>query len=119
MGNIAINEEDIKYLCYELYKIDWLEANVNSNQQRAEYRKYFLTKISSEEKYNDENYTFEKHLELYGYNTKMYLSYEEFCKTAFINTEYINYLLGDKAVYRHEQLRKIWEKYLDTQIVKG
>ena len=54
MGDVPICEEDIKYLCYELYKIDWLDANVTSNQQRVEYRRYFLNKMLSEEKYKDE-----------------------------------------------------------------
>lgn len=119
MEAMPISEEDIKYLCYELYKIDWIDANVTSNQQRVEYRRYFLNKMLSKEKYDDENYTFEKHLEIFGYNAKIYLSYKEFCETAFTNKEYINYLLGDKAVYRHEHLRQLWEKYLDTQITKG
>lgn len=113
MSKVKITQEDIKNLCYELYKRDWLKQNVTASQELLEYRRYFLNKMSSEKLYDDENYTLEEHLKIFGYNTKLYLSYEEFCETAFLNNEYINYLLGDKAIYRNEHLRQLWNLYLD------
>lgn len=94
----------VKKLTYELYKIDWL-TRITPTQMINEYKKYYDF-INGEEL---EDYTFDAYLEEYGYDGEIYVCYEEFTRSEYLDKAFIKGLLNDENLYR-KYLEDIGEK---------
>lgn len=94
----------VKKLAYELYKIDWL-ARITPEQMKSTYKKYYEF-INGEEL---EDYTFDEYLEEYGYDGEIYVCYEEFTRSEYLDKAFIKGLLNDENLYR-KYLEDIGEK---------
>lgn len=81
----------IKRLAYELYKIDWKHNHmITADTEMDAVKDYFEGLVSS---VNFE-YTYEDYIEEFGYNGELYVSFEEFIKTEYLDDDYICGLLG-------------------------
>lgn len=86
--------EYMRELCYELYKIHWMQGVTISRRMFA-WKQYF--------KDYDASYRaatpFQVHIEKAGYDGKMYVSYDEFLETEYRSTDYMKKLLEDNDLY--------------------
>ena len=92
-----INVETISKIAYELYTMDWVNRFVSHELQLSTYREYLLYRNECLMN-DDECDSFDEWIWDYGYNGFMYACYEEFIDCEYLEAEYIEMLLGDKAL---------------------
>lgn len=80
---------DIKRMCYELYKADWKHCHISFERELETIQDYFVGLIDA---YTE--YTYEDYLDEFGYNGELYVCYEEFCESEYLDEEYMCSLLG-------------------------
>ena len=91
MANNKSTSFDIKKLCYELYKNDWMrEHGITHDMQQDALKNYYeeFSACSSE-------YTFEDYLLDYGFAGKIYACFDEFLDNEYFEEEYMCNLLDD------------------------
>ena len=93
---MKVLEKDLKKLAYELYKMHWTREHISKEWQLAEYRGYYLTNLED----NDDNYTFEDHLEENGYDGELYVCFDEFIDEEYEDADYMSYLLGNSVFWK-------------------
>ena len=81
---------NIAELCYELYKIDWLNNNVSARTQMDNIMDYYEYRKS--DSYVD---TYEGYLNEAGFGFEIYASFDEFLENEYRQGEYIAELLAD------------------------
>lgn len=102
---VEMNEEMLKKIIYELYKVDWeQEHKITPNIKRSfmiDYYKYL---------FNPEAYSFQDYLEEFGYDGELYLSFEDFLKEIYFKEDYVRKLINDDE--------EILDYYLTTVRIK-
>jgi hypothetical protein len=91
----------ISKLCYELYKIGWKQYHIDVERERKSIKDYyeFLMKEEDED-VNVFTYTYNDYLEEFGYDGELYVCYEEFCETEYLEEDYIRVLLNDESLLK-------------------
>ncbi len=88
---------NIRKLCYELYKIDWMRK-ISAEMQMDELKNYF------EERYEagmlDDNYSFDDYIFDNGYGRSIYVCFDEFLGTEYKNEACMEDLLDNDNLYR-------------------
>ena len=84
-------EDNIRYICYSLYKVDWITCHIHWTRQLDEIKKYWRGLANSEHRH----YSFDKYIQEFGYDYELYVSYDEFLNTEYLDKEYIKGLLKD------------------------
>lgn len=91
MNKIIMN---IRELCYELYKVDWM-SHMSIKSQMNVVKEYYKNNMYT--KYD--KYSIEDTLEYYilenGYDGELYVCYDEFLDYEYLNEDYIKGLLND------------------------
>ena len=93
---------NISKLCYELYKSHWKYCHVTREMEVRSIKNYF-NDVAEEDM---EDYTYEDYLLEQGYSGMMYVCYEEFLETEYLDKEYIGFLLDNDNIWR-DYLREI------------
>jgi hypothetical protein len=91
----------ISKLCYELYKIGWKQYHIDIERERKSIKDYY--EFLMEEDNEDVNvftYTYNDYLEEFGYDGELYVCYEEFCETEYLEEDYIRVLLNDESLLK-------------------
>ena len=83
---------NIVNLCYELYKIDWMQR-ISAKRQIAAMCKYYEEVIL--EDIRPDEYSFAEYMNDYGYDGEIYICFDEFYDCEFKNVEYMKSLLTD------------------------
>lgn len=79
---------DIRELCYELYKIDWMN-HISHNRQMDALKNYYEELHIS----YDEDYTFDDYLFDNGYDGELYVCFDEFLQNEYLDEDYMKELL--------------------------
>lgn len=95
----------IRELCYELYKIDWLDRHVSSRIQMDNICDFY--EYQKEDSSID---TYEEYLDQYGFGYNIFVCFDEFIDSEYKNEEYMAELLGD-----NENLIKEYKDDLASQ----
>ena len=85
-------EMNIAKLCYELYKIDWMER-IPAEQKKETLRNYYDE--IAEDNFDSTEFTFEDYLVERGYNGECYVYFQEFFNGEFLDEEYMRELLTE------------------------
>lgn len=90
---------DIRELCYELYKIDWMN-HISHNRQMDALKNYYEDLHIS----YDGDYTFDDYLFDNGYDGELYVCFDEFLQNEYLDEDYIKeYLLdNDELIKQYE-----------------
>jgi hypothetical protein len=94
---------EITKLCYELYKLDWEQTHeITTQHKKASMIDYYKGLANGD---YDEEYTYDEYINDCGYNGELYVCYDEFLDSEYLDEEYILALLnGDinliKLYYR-------------------
>ena len=91
MANNKSTSFDIKKLCYELYKNDWMrEHGITHDMQQDALKNYYeeFSACSGE-------YTFEDYLRDYGFAGKIYACFDEFLDNEYSDEDYMCKLLDN------------------------
>lgn len=86
---------DIKKLCYELYKKDWVNSHISKARQYEAIRDYFEGLVDDEEEY-----TFDEYIEEYGYDGELYVCFDEFLDEEYLEEKYMCKLLKKKPLIK-------------------
>lgn len=86
----------ISKLCYELYKIGWKQYHVDIERERQSIKDYYA--FLEEEDLSASLYTYDDYLEEFGYDGELYVCYEEFLETEYLEDDYICGLLDDEKL---------------------
>ena len=86
----------ISRLCYELYKVGWKQYHINAEIEKKSIKDYYAFLI--EEDLNGNLYTYDDYLEEFGYDGELYVCYEEFCETEYLEEDYICGLLDNEKL---------------------
>lgn len=78
-------------LCYELYKIDWMQR-ISADRQINAVCRYYDILITEELSIIE--YPFTTYLNEYGYDGEIYACFDEFLDCEFKDVEYIKSLLA-------------------------
>ena len=82
---------EISKLCYELYKIDWESRHgITAEHKRATVIDYHKGLLYGD---YDEDYTYEDYMNEYGYDGELYVCYNEFLDTEYLDEDYMYSLL--------------------------
>ena len=87
----------IKEWCYEVYKADWKNKHNVTTEKKAHTIKNYL-KFLKENGFDKESYPFNKYLEEFGYDGELYVCYEEFLGTEYLDHDYICGLLKSEKL---------------------
>ncbi len=79
---------NIRDLCYELYKIDWMQR-ISARAQMEECIRCY------QENQVDEFFSLSEWIFEQGYGGSLYVCYDEFLHAEYLDKEYIFYLIGD------------------------
>lgn len=91
----------ISKLCYELYKIGWKQYHIDAERERKSIKDYYEFLMEEEdEDVNVFTYTYNDYLEEFGYDGELYVCYEEFCETEYLEEDYIRVLLNDESLLK-------------------
>lgn len=82
---------DIKKLCYELYKNDWMREHGITHEMQQDAIKNFYEEFSA----CSGEYTFEDYLRDYGFEGKIYACFDEFLDNEYSDEDYICKLLDN------------------------
>lgn len=89
----------ISKLCYELYKIGWKQYHIDVERERKSIKDYYAFLMEEDdEDINVFTYTYNDYLEEFGYDGELYVCYEEFCETEYLEEDYIRVLLNDEQL---------------------
>ena len=90
---------DIREIAYNLYIQDWLDSNVTAEEKLNTLRRYFeyarecLTNGDDPDSFNE--WIWEN-----GYESgTLYVCFDEFCVTEYLNQSYMRYLLHDEHLF--------------------
>lgn len=83
---------NIENLCYELYKIDWMDR-ISTECKKDTLKNYY--EAISEKGISEKEYTFNNYLLDFGYNGECYVGFEEFLDFEFLDAAYMKTLLND------------------------
>ena len=84
----------ISKLCYDLYKVIWKQSHmITLARELDSIKKYY--EFLTEENIDGNLYTYDDYIEEFGYNGELYVCYEEFLKTEYLEDDFICDLLGD------------------------
>jgi hypothetical protein len=101
----------ISKLCYELYKIGWKQYHIDAERERKSIKDYYAFLMEADdEDTNVFTYTYNDYLEEFGYDGELYVCYEEFCETEYLEEDYIRVLLNDEqllAMYYEDIKREV------------
>lgn len=97
----------IKEICYELYKQDWCQKHGIRTRQKLNSVKNYR-KFCKEQGLDEESYKYIEYLNQFGYNGQLYVSYEEFLKTEYLDDSYIcGILKSEKLISRyHDDIKE-------------
>lgn len=95
----------IKELAYELYKVDWMRRIIPERQAHTIIDYYLNTEADFREEYSLEDYLFDN-----GFNGEIYVCFEEFLETEYLDKEYIFRLFNIKTLIK-EYLEDIGEDF--------
>ena len=91
----------VSKLCYELYKINWKHSHmITAEREMDSIKGYYEGLVDS-----DTEYTYNDYLEEFGYDGELYVCYEEFLDTEYMDEDYICSLLDNEkliAMYRKD-----------------
>lgn len=96
----------ISKLCYELYKIDWKHSHMITTEREMDSIKDYYEGLV----FDDIDYTYNDYLEEFGYNGELYVCYDEFLDTEYLDEDYICSLLNNEELidmYRNHIKRRI------------
>lgn len=82
----------ISRLCYELYKLDWKRSHMITTEIEMDFLKDYYEGLADHE---DTEYTYEDYLEEFGYNGELYVCFEEFLETEYLEDDYMTRLLNN------------------------
>lgn len=88
---------NIKLLCYELYKIDWVRTHISTIRELNSLKKYYMN--NNDLDYKNFMNSYNNELNTVGYDDEMYVSFDEFIDNEFNDKEYIKSLLNDNDLY--------------------
>lgn len=90
----------ISKLCYELYKVDWKRNHMITTDREMESIKdyYVFLMAEDDEDVNVFTYTYNDYLEEFGYGGELYVCYEEFLETEYLEDDYIYGLLDNEKL---------------------
>lgn len=94
--NSTIN---IKELAYELYKQDWIDNHVTPKMSLDAIKNYYEAKQECIDDGYPMSYSFDEWLEIEGYCGFLYVCYDEFCETEYLDKEYMVDLLDDNKMF--------------------
>ena len=102
----GISKLHISRIAYDLYKHDWIDEHMTSEQYLTTLRQYYI--YASECQCADEEpLGFEDWVFFNGSNHQLFASYDEFCSNEYLLTDYIEDLLMDSSLinqYRKDRL---------------
>lgn len=103
--HLKLYDNDFK-LFYELYKVDWKTSHgITEDDEKSLIRKWYADNSGS---LLWQRGWYDNAIIEYGFGDKgCYCSYLEFCANEFLDTEYMNTLIGDD-----DGLRKMYDKML-------
>ncbi len=85
---------DIKELCYELYKMDWMQR-ISAERQIDALRNYYQETPEEDRG----SYTFNDFIYENGYDGELYVCFSEFSEVEFLDKEYIRSLLDNEKLF--------------------
>ena len=88
---------NIKLLCYELYKIDWVRTHISAIRELNSLKKYYMN--NNDLDYKNFMNSYNNELNTVEYDGEMYVSFDEFIDNEFNDKEYIKSLLNDNDLY--------------------
>ncbi|MBP3781638.1 MAG: hypothetical protein J6I68_00145 [Butyrivibrio sp.] len=94
---------DIKELCYELYKIDWMRR-ITPKEQMESLKNYY-----QDLKVDGRAATYEEALSEIGFGGQIYACYEEFLQGEYTSRDYMVELLDDEAL-EEEYIADLYEE---------
>ena len=84
----------ISKLCYELCKIDWKHSHMITKEREMDSIKNYYEDLVDD----DTEYTYNDYLEEFGYDGELYVCYEEFLETEYLDEDYICSLLDNEKL---------------------
>lgn len=81
--------------CYELYKVDWKRNHMITADREMDSIKDYYDGLAD---MDDTEYTYEEYLVEFGYNGELYVCYEEFLETDYLEDDYICGLLNNEEL---------------------
>lgn len=85
----------ISRLCYELYKVDWKRNHmITADREMDSIKDYYEGLVDMD----DTEYTYNDYLEEFGYDGELYVCYEEFLETEYLEDDYICGLLDNEKL---------------------
>lgn len=90
----------ISKLCYELYKVDWKRNHmITADREMDSIKDYYAFLMAEDdEDVNVFTYTYNDYLEEFGYDGELYVCYEEFLETEYLEDDYICGLLKSEKL---------------------
>lgn len=87
----------ISELAYALYKQDWIDTHTTPASRLESVREYYAYTQECVEA-NDEPDSYENYLEENGFHGFLYVCYDEFCGTEYMDEDYIAHLLNNNPI---------------------
>ena len=87
---------NIKELCYELYKVDWMTRI--SSDRIADSLKDFYAESSE-----NGSVTYDEYITENGYDGELYACYDEFLDSEYTDEQYMRELLDDQRLFSEYQ----------------
>lgn len=84
----------ISGLCYELYKIDWMQR-ISPERQMDNLKTYY-----EDAKEDTESTTYEEIIEEFGFDGELYVCFDEFLGAEYQDKEYMKELLDNNELYK-------------------
>lgn len=98
--------EQIRKLCYELYKIDWKKSHmITPEMEKDLVRNYYEEVVFSPD--FDGDYSLEDYVFDYGYEGQLYACYDEFLGAEYLDKDYVLTLLPENSDVRILYLQDI------------
>lgn len=85
----------ISKLCYELYKVDWKRNHMITAEREMDSIKDYYEGLVD---WNPVLYTYDDYIEEFGYDGELYVCYEEFLETEYLEDDYICGLLDNEQL---------------------
>lgn len=92
----------ISKLCYELYKVDWKRNHmITADREMDSIKNYYEAVEDMSVPYftaDGVEYSYKDYLEEFGYDGELYVCYEEFLETEYLEDDYICGLLDNEKL---------------------
>ena len=112
---MSMSITNIRQLCYELYKLDWMRQ-ISTDTQMDVLKDYFEDNYEAgiiDEDYSIEDYIFEN-----GYHGSLYVCFNEFLGAEYRNEAYMEELLFNDDLFKIYK-EDLFQLVLDEDRAKG